>query len=76
MRQQQEDVASGAKAPIRGATHGGAKAPPFRTTIHEMTSNYYFLLVAFCTHCEMMSTGSGKTMVVFFSTPISVSVCK
>ena len=27
-------------------------------------------------HALMMSIGSGKTMVVFFSTPISVSVCK
>ena len=27
-------------------------------------------------HCEIISTGSGKTMVVFFSTPISVKVCK
>lgn len=25
---------------------------------------------------ESISTGSGKTMVVFFSTPISVSVCR
>jgi len=27
-------------------------------------------------HCEITSTGSGKITVVFFSTPISTSVCK
>jgi hypothetical protein len=27
-------------------------------------------------HCEIISTGRGNTTVVFFSTPISTSVCK
>ena len=36
----------------------------------------YFFVAAACTHCEIISTGSGNTIVVFFSTPISVSVCK
>ena len=33
-------------------------------------------VVSDLTQALMMSTGSGNTIVVFFSTPISVSVCR
>jgi hypothetical protein len=36
---------------------------------------YLFPPIVFV-HCRIMSIGNGKTIVVFFSTPISVSVCR
>jgi hypothetical protein len=36
----------------------------------------YFFPPDIFIHCEMISTGNGNTIVVFFSTPISVNVCK
>src|SRR5262249_4513369 len=44
-------------------------------TVDVLRKNY-FELVSDLTHELMMSIGSGNTTVVFFSTPISVSVCR
>ena len=40
------------------------------------SSRHYFPGVSCFTHALIMSIGSGNTMVVFFSAPISVSVCR
>ena len=47
-------------------------SPPF---LFSPNIGYFFPSIAF-SQALMMSTGNGKTIVVFFSTPISVSVCK
>ena len=48
-----------------------------RATSISARSHAYFLFPPnACTQLLMISIGSGNTIVVFFSTPISVNVCK
>ncbi len=49
---------------------------------HHVAAFFFSCATIYCpgvsdfTHALMMSIGSGNTMVVFFSAPISVSVCR
>ena len=65
-----EITRSGAHVVISAGHSWRTLTPPGGATSQVTT---YFVVSDF-THPLMMSTGSGNTMVVFFSTPISVSV--
>ncbi len=73
-----------ARSALSSRCHSCLSAPvpsPFpggRDPAHPMylSSLYLFRPPIDSTHLLMISIGSGKTIVVFFSTPISVSVCK